>query len=87
MEYKSIPNSIKDVDEPCYFIRPNDNKHYMVETVCSYLDMLVQIKKHKENGWKIQYKDVIVNVDSNGVLDNYPEGLFDKYMPYLAELI
>ena len=51
-----------------------------------FLDIRVQIKKHQVSGYYGIFNGERINIDRNGELEKYPNGLLDTMTRYYLEL-
>lgn len=75
---KNIPEEL----HPVYFKRELiANVNYL-----QFLDLRLQIKTSKEEGWEIEFDGQFYDIDSNGRIC-WPVGLYDQHEYYLRELL
>lgn len=93
MIIKSINTSVKNQiklktiePEKIEVYEPENNIIYIVNEY-EFLYILSEIKERKLKGYKYSYKGSIYNIDKNGNLEYYPEGLLDTMSYYYSKLI
>lgn len=79
---------VKDIHEEIVNIySPKDELIATTNNPLSFYDFLAQIKEKQLEGYYLMFKGNKIPVGVNGVLKEYPNGLFDKYIEILFRLI
>ncbi len=58
-----------------------------IDSCLSLYDVRVQIMKEKAVGYYIEWQDMILYIDEDGKLDEWPKGFFDDYENLLDSLL
>lgn len=66
---------------------PDNNEIGVTNNQLSFYDFLVQIREKKLKGYYAVYEGEKIKIDHNGTLENYPDGLFDKYSSIMFRLV
>ena len=78
--------TIKNIPEeshPIYFKRSLiANANYL-----QFLDLRLQIKTSKEEGWEIEFEGQFYEINSYGVVGHWPAGLYEQHEYYYRELL
>ena len=77
-ENEVVARDIKN--EYCSIYKPNDEL-----LVCT--NNQLQIKEKQAYGYYVKFLGKKIPIDKNGTLEEYPDGLFDKYTKLIAKLI
>ena len=83
-------NNIKDTPCDIYVEKKEgaDKEFLFTITRCeNFHDILVQIKNGLKHKYYVKFNSKFIAIDSNGTLENYPRGLFDKTTEALMQLI
>lgn len=79
---------VKDIHEEIVDIySPKDELIATTNNPLSFYDFLAQIKEKQLEGYYLMFKGNKIPVGVNGVLKEYPNGLFDKYIEIAFRLI
>lgn len=79
---------IKEIKEPvCKLFNPKSELIGIITSELQLMDVRVQIKKLKLNGYFIHWENEIIMIDSDGRLDTWPEGFYDLSNNLLMELL
>lgn len=78
---------IKSISEPIVELYFKNELIGEIKSILSFCDVLVQIKEEGVYGYKVKYNGVMINIDKNGVLEEYPKGLYDQMTDLLIKLV
>lgn len=78
---------IKNITPPTVEVYNPENGLLITMNEYELLDLRVQIKKEKAQGYYIKFNGEIILINRNGDLSEYPEGLLDTMTNYLLQLI
>lgn len=66
---------------------PDDKEIGSTNNILSFYDFLAQIREKKLEGYYAVYKEKKIRIVHNGTLEEYPDGLFDKYTNIMFRLV
>ena len=79
---------VRDIkNEYCSIYKPNDELLVYTNNQLVYTDILAQIKEKQVSGYYVKFLGKKIPIDKNGMLKEYPDGLFDKYTKLLIKLL
>lgn len=79
---------IKEFKEPiCKLFNPKSELIGIIKSELQLTDIRVQIKELKLNGYFIHWKDEIIMIDSDGRLNDWPDGFYDLHNDMLMKLL
>lgn len=74
-------------DEPVTVLNPDGTELVTTDSKLVFIDILLQIKQQRLEGYKINFKGEIRDITPNGKIIPYPEGLMDKGLEILRKLV
>lgn len=72
---KVIARNIKDY--PVKIFNPDGTLLCETDNILVFYDIRIQIKKHKLEGYYLEFNGEIINIDKEGDPEQWPNGLFD----------
>ena len=72
-------------EDEVVFIAP-DGDYYPTNNVTIFYYIRKEIAEKKLTGYRVRYKGKEYPIDSNGKIENWPNGLMDKHLSYLCTL-
>ena len=87
-EVENCPITINNVLDPvCDLYNPEDKYIGTIRNATSMLNVRVQIKKLKLEGYYVVFKEEKIHIDINGNMESYPKGFYDSLIDFLSELV
>lgn len=80
-----VPLKIRD--NVCSLIDPSGKTMLTFNDYLTFLDIRAQIKRKNAKGYKFLFNGKCINIDSLGMVDEWPRGFFDKSLNLLGELV
>lgn len=71
----------------CLLYSPDGELIGEIKNYLAFMDVRYQIKKNKLEGYYISFESQNYAIDSDGILRDYPQRLFNKMENYLSYLI
>lgn len=65
----------------------NANGLFAVVNQYEFNDIRIQIKNAKETGWFAVFEEIVINIDTDGRCDIWPDGFFDLSIKQLRQLV
>jgi hypothetical protein len=82
------PIQIREIKESeCQLINPSGAVIGIIKSELQLNDVRLQITKKNLKGYSINWQDHKIPINQDGVLDHWPDGLFDKTLEQCRELL
>lgn len=78
---------IKNIEEPVVKLFFNGSFVGEIKSGLSFYDVLSQIKEENVYGYSIEYNNEMINIDKEGTLEKYPDGLYDQLTDILLTIV
>ena len=84
-ENEIVVRNIKD--EYCSIYKPNGELLIHTNDLLIFEDIRLQISEKQMNGYYVIFHNEKIAIDRNGILEKWPNGLFDKHEDILSKLL
>ena len=78
---------IKNIEEPVVKLFFNGLFVGEIKSGLSFYDVLSQIKEENVYGYSIEYNSEVINIDKEGTLEKFPNGLYDQLTDILLTIV
>lgn len=78
---------IRNIEEPVVKLFFNGLFVGEIKSGLSFYDVLSQIKEENVYGYSIEYNSEVINIDKEGTLEKYPNGLYDQLTDILLTIV